>query len=92
MLLLSTHEPIEELLLMSSMICGSWSTKSWNVPTSGESRSKTKTTDRVMSPRMRVVAHAPRPIGSFRCIPRTTGSKTSAKKSERKRVMTTSEM
>ena len=84
-LLLSTHEPIDELLLMSSMICGSWSTKSWNVPTSGESRSRTKTTPSAISPRMRVVAHAPRPIGSFRCIPRTTGSKTSARKSERNR-------
>ena len=88
----STQEPNDELVVMSSTIPGSASTKSLKLPTSGESRRSAKTTPSAMRPRISVVAHAPRPSGRCRCIRRTTGSSTSAMNSARKSVSIASRM
>ena len=59
----SIQEPNDELVVMSSTMPGSASTKSLKLPASGESSSRVKTTARAVSPRISVVAHAPRPSG-----------------------------
>ena len=88
----SSHEPNDELVVMSSTMPGSASTKSLKLPASGESSSNTKTTARAVSPRISAVAQAPRPNRVCRCIRRTTGSSTRAMNSDRKSVMTASRM
>ena len=88
----SSHDPNCEFVVMSSTIPGSASTKSLKVPASGESSSNTKTTARAVSPRIRLVAQAPRPNRVWRCIRRTTGSSTRAMNSDRNSVMTASRM
>ena len=57
----SSHEPTDELFVMSSTMPGSASTKSLKLPASGESSSSTKTTASAVRPRISVVAQAPRP-------------------------------
>ena len=88
----STHEPRSELVRMSCTSDGSASTKSLNSETIGATSNSITITPTVTSPSTRIVAQAPRPSFSLRCMRRTTGSSTSAMKSERKIVITASPM